>query len=84
MLYWAVPDYMPAADVRSVADLLKPEVATRMVKTIRGTLPDSGLMHGSKRIFEHYGLGAAGYELVSGPAKEWLDNFNARKSMSEG
>ncbi|MEI7969189.1 MAG: glycine betaine ABC transporter substrate-binding protein [Betaproteobacteria bacterium] len=78
MLYWAVPDYMPAADVRGVADLLKPEVAARMVRTIRGTLPDSGLMQGSKRVFEHYGLGTAGYELVSGPAKEWLDNFNAR------
>jgi glycine betaine/proline transport system substrate-binding protein len=71
------------AEVRGVADLKRPEVASRMVKTIRGTLPDSGLMIGSKKIFEHYGLGEAGYELVPGPAKEWLANFDARIAAKE-
>ncbi len=77
-LYWAVPDYVPAEAVRSVADLTRPEVAARMMKTIRGTLPDSGLMIGSRKIFEHYRLSEGGYELVPGPAPEWLANFNAR------
>lgn len=77
-LYWAVPAYIPEADVKSVADLKKPEVAAKMFKTIRGTLPDSGLMIGSKKIFDAYGLGDAGYELAPGPAKEWLANFNER------
>ncbi len=77
-LYWAVPAYIPESDVKSVADLKKPEVAARMVKTIRGTLPDSGLMIGSKKIFDAYGLGDAGYELAPGPAKAWLANFNER------
>jgi glycine betaine/proline transport system substrate-binding protein len=81
-LYWAVPDYV-SANVRSVADLKRPEVAARMVKTIRGTLPDSGLMIGSRKIFEHYGLGEAGYELAPGPAKEWLTNFDARIAANE-
>ena len=67
---------MPESDVKSVADLKKPEVAAKMVKTIRGTLPDSGLMIGSKKIFDAYGLGESGYELAPGPAKEWLANFN--------
>jgi glycine betaine/proline transport system substrate-binding protein len=34
-LYWAVPPYVPADQVASVADLKKPDVARRMVKTIR-------------------------------------------------
>lgn len=81
-LYWAVPDYV-SADVKSVADLKRPEVAARMAKTIRGTLPDSGLMIGSRRIFEHYALGEAGYELVPGPAKDWLAGFDARIAAKE-
>ncbi|MBK8019766.1 MAG: glycine/betaine ABC transporter substrate-binding protein [Betaproteobacteria bacterium] len=82
-LYWAVPDYVPAEAVRSVADLTRPEVAARMTKTIRGTLPDSGLMIGSRKIFEHYRLSEAGYELVPGPAPEWLANFNARVAAKD-
>jgi glycine betaine/proline transport system substrate-binding protein len=76
-LYWAVPDYVPADAVRSVADLTRPQVAEKMAKTIRGTLPDSGLMIGSKKIFEHYRLADAGYELVPGPARDWIANFEA-------
>jgi glycine betaine/proline transport system substrate-binding protein len=82
-LYWSVPAYVPAEAVKSVADLAKPEVAAKMVKTIRGTLPDSGLMIGSKKIFEHYALGAAGYELVTGPAKDWIANFEQRIGAKE-
>lgn len=82
-LYWAVPDYVPVEAVKSVADLKKPEVASKMVKTVRGTLPDSGLMIGSKKIFETYGLTEAGYELVPGPAKDWIANFNERIAKKE-
>jgi glycine betaine/proline transport system substrate-binding protein len=82
-LFWAVPAYVPASDVKSVADLAKPEVAAKMTKTIRGTLPDSGLMIGSKKIFDHYGLAAAGYELVPGPAKDWIANFDARVAAKD-
>lgn len=82
-LYWAVPDYVPASEVRSVQDLLKPEVAARMVKTVRGTLPDSGLMIGSQKILEHYKLGDAGYELAPGPAAEWIANCDARIAAKE-
>lgn len=77
-LFWSVPDYVPADAVSSVADLAKPEVAGKMFRTIRGTLPDSGLMIGSRKIFEHYRLADAGYELVPGPAKAWLANFDER------
>ena len=74
-LFWSVPDYIPAADVSSVADLRKPEIAARMQKEIRGTRPDSGLMIGSKKIMEEYTLDAAGYRLVPGEPADWIANF---------
>jgi len=75
-LYWSVPDYVPAADVSSVADLHKPDVAAKMQKEIRGTRPDSGLMIGSKRIMEEYALTEAGYQLVPGKPADWIANFD--------
>lgn len=74
-LFWAVPDYVPAADVSSVADLRKSEVAAKMQKEIRGTRADSGLMIGSKKIMEEYGLANAGYQLVPGKPADWIASF---------
>jgi glycine betaine/proline transport system substrate-binding protein len=75
-LFWAVPDYVPATEVKSVADLRKPDVAAKMQKEIRGTHPDSGLMIGSKKIMQEYGLADAGYHLVPNEAAERATNFN--------
>jgi glycine betaine/proline transport system substrate-binding protein len=75
-LFWSVPDYVPAAEVKSVADLRKPEVAAKMQKEIRGTHPDSGLMVGSKKIMEEYRLADAGYQLVPNRPVERVTNFN--------
>jgi glycine betaine/proline transport system substrate-binding protein len=75
-LYWAVPEYVPESEVRSVEDLLRPEVAARMTKTIRGIGSGSGLM------MTEYGLAAAGYELVPGAARDWIANFEA--AVAEG
>ncbi|HWQ38455.1 MAG TPA: glycine betaine ABC transporter substrate-binding protein [Burkholderiales bacterium] len=74
-LFWAVPAYVPEEEVASVEDLKKPQVAERMVKTIRGTGPDSGLMIGSRRIMQAYELEAAGYELLPGKHEEWHAYF---------
>ena len=71
-LYWAVPPYVPEAMVSRVEDLKKPEVAERMVKTIRATAPDSGLTIGSGRIMMHYRLAEAGYELLPGKRDQWV------------
>ena len=73
--YWAVPDYVPETEVRSVGDLVKPDVVTRMDKTIRGTGPGSGLMIQSKEMMRAYGLEQAGYQLKPGAQKDWIDNF---------
>jgi glycine betaine/proline transport system substrate-binding protein len=82
-LFWSVPDYVPATEVTSVADLRKPEVVARMQKEIRGTRPDSGLMIGSKKIMEEYALDASGYQLVPGKPADWIaafdDNINAKR-----
>jgi glycine betaine/proline transport system substrate-binding protein len=75
-LFWAVPDYVPAAEVKAVADLAKPDVAARMQKEVRGPGADSGLMIGSKRIFAEYGLEQAGYQLMPGKPADWIANFN--------
>jgi len=74
-LFWAVPTYVSADAVGSVEDLRKPEVAARMVKTIRGTGPDSGLMIGSRKIMQAYELEAVGYELVPGRHDQWHAYF---------
>ncbi len=74
-LFWAVPDYVPESLVRSVADLVKPDVTSRMTKTIRGIGAGSGLMMGSKKMMTEYGLEQAGYELVPGAPKDWIGNF---------
>jgi len=82
-LFWAVPAYVPVEEVASVEDLGKPEVATRMVKTIRGTGPDSGLMIGSRKIMQAYELEAAGYELLPGKHEQWHayfeDNYRRKR-----
>lgn len=74
-LFWAVPTYVPAEEVASVEDLAKPEVVARMVKRIRGTGPDSGLMIGSRKIMQAYELEAAGYELLPGRHEQWHAYF---------
>ena len=74
-LYWAVPDYVPAELVGSIDDLKKPDVATRMDKNIRGIGATSGLMVGAAKIRKAYGLDAAGYEVIPGEAKDWIENF---------
>ena len=76
-LFWAVPDYVPESEVRQVADLTKPDVAAKMDRTIRGPGADSGLMIGSKRIVEEYGLDRAGYQLAPGKPADWIAWFNA-------
>ena len=75
-LFWAVPDYVPASAVNSVADLAKPEVAAKMQKTIRGPGADSGLMMRSETLMEEYALSQAGYELAPGKAQDWITYFN--------
>ncbi len=76
-LYWAVPDYVPAAAVASIADLTKPDVAAKMDRLIRSIGPSAGLSVRSGRAMELYGLPAAGYRLETGDAAGWIANYRA-------
>lgn len=60
-LGWAVPNYMPEGEVKSIADLAKPEVRERLDGTITGIDPGAGLTRLSREAIEEYGLD--GYEL---------------------
>ncbi len=81
-LYWTVPAYVPAGAVRAPADLAKPEVAAKMDKTIRSIGAGAGITINSKKAVTEYGLDAAGYSVVAGMPKEWVDNFAAAHAAS--
>jgi ABC-type proline/glycine betaine transport systems, periplasmic components len=62
-LGWAVPDYVPADQVRTIADLAKPEVQKKLRGKIQGIDPGAGLMQASEKALKDYGL--KDYDLVS-------------------
>ena len=70
--YWAVPDYVPASEVRTVADLRKPAVAQRMERTLRANSGDGRLQAVARSAFDHYGLAEAGYEWAPLATREWV------------
>jgi glycine betaine/proline transport system substrate-binding protein len=55
-LGWVVPNYIPESDLKSIADLGKPEVRKKLDGTITGIDPGAGLMRLSKKAIEDYGL----------------------------
>ena len=61
-LGWVVPNYIPEDQVKTIADLKKPEVAEKLDNKIQGIDPGAGLMRLSDEAIKTYGLD---YELVS-------------------
>lgn len=76
-LYWSVPSYVPQDLIASVADLARPDIATRMDRVIRSIGPSAGLSVRSAQMLPAYGLDKAGYRLEPGETAIWLDNFRA-------
>jgi glycine betaine/proline transport system substrate-binding protein len=74
---WGVPDYIPAADVSEVADLLKPEVFARMRKRIQGIGAGAGITRFSLKMMDEYGLAAAGYEFFAGSQEACIGAFES-------
>ncbi|WP_085315721.1 glycine betaine ABC transporter substrate-binding protein [Derxia lacustris] len=62
-LGWIVPDYVPAS-VKTIADLAKPEYASKFGGKIQGIDQGSGLMRLSTQTVKDYGLESS-YKLVS-------------------
>jgi len=69
-LGWAVPAYIPEAELKSLADLNKPGISERLKRTVQGIDPGSGLMQASEKAFKDYGL--KNYRLQAGSDKAML------------
>jgi glycine betaine/proline transport system substrate-binding protein len=78
--FWAVPDYVPASEVSSMADLARPAVAARTVKLIQGIGAGAAITTLSQKALNEYGLAAAGYSLRPGTAAEWIAAYEAAKA----
>lgn len=77
--FWAVPDYVPADEVASMADLAKPAVAARMTRQIQGIGAGAAITALSQKALGAYGLDAAGYTLRPGTAAEWIAAYEAAR-----
>ena len=75
--FWGVPDYVPEGDVKSITDLLKPEVAARMTKLIQGIGTGATITVFSQKAVGEYGLDAVGYMFRPGTAAEWVGTYDA-------
>ncbi len=62
-LGWVVPAYVPEDQVKTIADLAKPEVRDKLDGKIQGIDPGAGLMQASETAIDAYGLDD--YQLVS-------------------
>ena len=74
-LYWTVPAYVPAQEVSSIEDLLKPSVKSRMPSTIVSLPESTGLTILGLEVLKSYGLDAAGYQLQAAPPGTWIGTF---------
>lgn len=62
-LGWVVPEYVPAGELNSIADLSRRDVARKLRRQIHGIDPGAGLMQASERALEGYGLDQ--YQLIA-------------------
>jgi glycine betaine/proline transport system substrate-binding protein len=75
--FWGVPAYVPEAEVASVADLARPEVAERMTREIQGVGQGATISVMSQRAIGAYGLDVRGYSFRPGTQAEWLSAYRA-------
>ncbi|OZI32669.1 glycine/betaine ABC transporter [Bordetella genomosp. 1] len=80
---WGVPDYVPAEVVAAVADLLKPEVRSRMIPLIQGIGPGAGITRFSIRMMQAYGLSDAGYRFQTGTQEECFTAFERASAAGQ-
>ncbi|MDG3088565.1 glycine betaine ABC transporter substrate-binding protein [Vibrio hannami] len=73
--HWGVPGYVPEDEVSEVADLVKPEVADKMISKIQGINSGAGITRFSIKMMEEYGLSDAGYEFFTGTEDDCFNAF---------
>lgn len=69
--FWAVPKYVPANEVASIAHLAKPSAARRMTLLIQSIGSGASITTVSQRAVTEYGLASSGYEVRPGTPAEW-------------
>ena len=79
--FWAVPRYVPADAVASMADLAKPAVAERMTRLIQSVGAGATITTVSGRAVAEYGLASAGYLVRPGTPAEWIEAY--QKAFAE-
>lgn len=75
--FWAVPAYVPADEVSSMADLAEPAVAERMTRRIQGIGPGATITVVSIQAVKDYGLEPLGYSMQPGTAAQWTAAYDA-------
>ncbi|CAM4398071.1 MULTISPECIES: glycine betaine ABC transporter substrate-binding protein [Zobellia] len=72
---WGVPDYVPEKEVSKIADLLKPNVVSKIKKDIQGINPGAGITRFSIQMMNDYGLNDAGYSFHTGTEEDCFSAF---------
>ncbi len=79
--FWAVPDYIPASQVSSIADLARPEVAARLTRVVQGIGDGAAISTVSRGAIDRYELAAQGFSFRPGTQAQWLESH--RVAMAE-
>jgi len=80
--FLGVPDYVPASDVASIADLAKPDVAARMDKTVQAIGSGATITTVAAAAMDAYGLSGLGYGVRPGTAQAWTSAYD--RAAAEG
>jgi glycine betaine/proline transport system substrate-binding protein len=80
---WGVPAYVPIEQLRSVADLRRPEVAARATRRIQGIGAGAGISRFSREIMAAYDLAEFGYEFHNGSLQDCVAAFEAAVARQE-
>ncbi|PJE79190.1 Glycine betaine/carnitine transport binding protein GbuC [invertebrate metagenome] len=79
---WGVPDYV-SETVKSVRDLIHPEIADRFNKKIQGIGSGAGITRFSIAMMEQYGLTDAGYQFFTGTQEDCVNAFETAVEKNE-
>jgi glycine betaine/proline transport system substrate-binding protein len=82
--FWAVPGYVPAELVSTLADLTRPDVIERMATlVVQGTTPGAGLTTRSQNVVRGYGLDTAGWSYRIGDLEAIIGTIDGRIAAGE-
>ncbi|QGU06518.1 glycine betaine transporter periplasmic subunit [Corynebacterium occultum] len=82
--FWAVPGYVPEAEVSSLRDLAKPEVHAKFPgKVVQGTTSAAGLTMRGDQLLETYGLKEQGWTQPHGDIYAIIDTIGRRYAAGE-